>query len=141
MTSEFSWQNSISLCSASCCTPRPNLPVTPAISCLPTVAFQFPIMKRTSFYGVSSRRSCRSSQKHSTSVSSTLLVRVKSWITVILNALPWKRTVIILSFLRLHPSTAFQILLLNMMASPFLLRDSCPQQQISIITLHCCQNR
>ena len=30
--------------------------------------------------------------------------------TVILNGLPWKRTEIILSFLRLHPSTAFQIL-------------------------------
>ena len=32
---------------------------------------------------------------------------------------------IILSFLRLHPSTAFQILLLTMRAIPFLLRDSC----------------
>ena len=31
---------------------------------------------------------------------------------------------IILSFLRLHPSTAFQILLLTMMVTPFLLRDS-----------------
>jgi len=29
MTSLFSWQNSISLCPASFCTPRPNLPVTP----------------------------------------------------------------------------------------------------------------
>ena len=29
-------------------------------------------------------------------------------------------------FLRLHPSTAFQTLLLTMMATPFLLRDSCP---------------
>ena len=29
---------------------------------------------------------------------------------MILNGLPWKRTEIILSFLRLHPSTAFQIL-------------------------------
>ena len=41
--------------------------------------------------------------------------------------LPWKRTEIILSFLRLHPSTAFRTLLLTMMATPFLLRDSCPQ--------------
>ena len=32
-----------------------------------------------------------------------------------------------LSFLRLHPSTAFRTLLLTMMATPFLLRDSCPQ--------------
>ena len=29
MTSVFSWQNSTSLCLASFCTPRPNLPVTP----------------------------------------------------------------------------------------------------------------
>ena len=29
MTSAFSWQNSISLCPASFCIPRPNLPVTP----------------------------------------------------------------------------------------------------------------
>ena len=36
-------------------------------------------------------------------------------------------TEIILSFLRLHPSTAFWTLLLTMMATPFLLRDSCPQ--------------
>ena len=30
-------------------------------------------------------------------------------------------------FLRLHPSTTFLTLLLTMMATPFLLRDSCPQ--------------
>ena len=32
MTSAFSWQNSVILCPASFCTPRPNLPVTPGIS-------------------------------------------------------------------------------------------------------------
>ena len=36
--------------------PRPNLPVTSGISWLPTFAFQSPMMKRTSFFGVSSRR-------------------------------------------------------------------------------------
>ena len=41
--------------------PRPNLPVTPGVSWLPTLAFQSPIMKRTSFLGVSSKRYCRSS--------------------------------------------------------------------------------
>ena len=41
-----------SLCLASFCTPRPNLPVTPGASWLPTFAFQSPIMKRTSFLGV-----------------------------------------------------------------------------------------
>ena len=35
-----------------------------------------------------------------------------------------ERTEIILSFLRLHLSTAFWTLLLTMMATPFLLRDS-----------------
>ena len=30
----FFWQNSVSLCLASFCTPRPNLPVTTGISCL-----------------------------------------------------------------------------------------------------------
>ena len=49
MTSVFSWQNSISLCPASFCTPRPNLLVTPGISWLPIFAFQSSIMKRTSF--------------------------------------------------------------------------------------------
>ena len=46
MTSAFSWQNSISLCPASFRIPRPNLPVTPGVSWLPTFAFQSPIMKR-----------------------------------------------------------------------------------------------
>ena len=39
----------------------------------------------------------------------------------------WKRTEIILSFLRVHPSIAFWTLLLTLRATPFLLRDSCPQ--------------
>ena len=80
MTSAFSWQNSISLCPASFCTSRPNLPITPGISQLPTFAFQSPIMKRTSFGGVNSRRSCRSSQNCSASASSALLVGAQTWI-------------------------------------------------------------
>ena len=52
MTSVFSWQNSVSLWPASFCASRPNLPVTPSISWLPTFAFQPPIMKRTSFLGI-----------------------------------------------------------------------------------------
>ena len=59
MTSAFSLQNSISLCPASFRIPRPNLPVTPGVSWLPSFAFQSPIMKRTSLLGVSSRRSYR----------------------------------------------------------------------------------
>jgi len=50
MISAFSWQNSISLCPASFCTPRPNLPVTPGVSWLPTFAFQSPIMKGHLFW-------------------------------------------------------------------------------------------
>ena len=50
MASAFSWQNSVNLCPASFCTPRPNLPVTPGISLLPIFAFQSPIMKSTSFF-------------------------------------------------------------------------------------------
>ena len=61
-TSAFSWQNSISLCPASFRIPSPNLSVTPGVSWLPTFAFQSPIMKRTSFLGVSSKRSCRFSR-------------------------------------------------------------------------------
>ena len=75
MTSAFSWQNSISLCPASFRIPRPNSHVTPGVSWLPTFAFQSPIMKMSYFWGDSSRRSYRSSQNHSTSASSALLVR------------------------------------------------------------------
>ena len=48
-------QNSVSLSPASFCTPRPNLPVTPGVSWLPTVAFQSPVMKRTYFLGVTEK--------------------------------------------------------------------------------------
>ena len=50
MTSAFSWQNSIRHCPASFRIPRPNFPVTPGVSWLPTSAFQSPIMKKTSFW-------------------------------------------------------------------------------------------
>ena len=56
------------------------------------------------------------------SASASLLVGAQTWVAVILNGLPWKRTEIILSFLRLQPSTAFRTLLLTMMATPFFLR-------------------
>ena len=55
------------------------------------------------------------------------LVRAQTWITVILNGLPWKWTETILSFFILHPRTAFWTLLLTMKSTPFLLRDSCPR--------------
>ena len=69
-----SWQNSVSLWSALFCPLRPNLPVTPGSSWLPTFVFQYPIMKRTSFLGVSSRRSYRPSWNRSTAASLALMV-------------------------------------------------------------------
>ena len=51
-------------------------------------------------------------------------IRFQLWITVILNGLPWKWTRILLSFLRLHPSTAFWTLSLTVKATSFLLRSS-----------------
>ena len=47
-------------------------------------------------------------------------------ITVILNGLPWKQTEITVSFLRLHPTTAFRTLLLTMMATPFFSKGFLP---------------
>ena len=47
MTSAFFWQNSIRLCLVSFHIPRPNLPVTPGVSRLPTFVFQSPIMEST----------------------------------------------------------------------------------------------
>ena len=64
MTSTFSWKNSVSLCPVSFYTLRPNLPVTPGISWLTTFAFQSPVMKRTSFFGVSLESFQRTIQLH-----------------------------------------------------------------------------
>ena len=44
------WQNSVSLYPAYFCTPRPNFPVTPGVSWLPTFAFQSPVMKGHLFW-------------------------------------------------------------------------------------------
>ena len=39
--------------------PRPNLPVIPGVSGLPTLTLRSPLMKKSSFWGISSRKSCR----------------------------------------------------------------------------------
>ena len=130
MTSAFSWQNSVSLC--------PFILYSKAkFACysryLSTSYFCIPVPydeKGILFFDIHSRRSCRSSQNHSTSASLALIVGTQTWITMILNGLPLKQTEVIVSFLRLHPGTAFWTLQLTMIAIPFLLRDSCPQQQI-----------
>ena len=54
--------NTFSLCPASF--RIPNLPVTLGVSWFSTFALQSAVMKRTSFWDVSSRRSCRSSWTH-----------------------------------------------------------------------------
>ena len=108
-----------------CCTPKPNLPVNPGVSWLPTFIFQSPVIKRTSILVLEGLVGL------DRTVQLQLLQFVTgwgiAWITVILNDLPWKQTEIILSFWGLHLSTTFWTLWLTMMATPFLLRDSCPQ--------------
>ena len=109
MASAFSWQNSLSLCPASLCTPR-------QIFLLPQVFLDFyfcipvPCNEKDVFFGVSSKRSCRSSYNCSASASSALLVGAQTWITVILNGVCLGNEEILLSFLRLHPSTSFRTL-------------------------------
>ena len=127
ITNVFSWQNSVSLCPTSFCTLRPNFPVILGISQFSAFAFQSPMMKRKFFLALV--------LESLVSLQRTIQIQLiwhcvdgaLTWITVILNGLPWKQTEIILLFLRLHPSTAFQTRLLTMRDTPFLLRDSCPQ--------------
>ena len=93
-----------------------------------TSYFCIPILydEKDIFYCISSGRCCRSSLNWSISASSASVIGAQTWITVTLNGLPWKRTEIILLFLRFHPSTAFQTLLLTMRATPYLIWNSCP---------------
>ena len=114
MTSAFSWQNSISLCPASFCTPRPNfyIPVPYTFSgCQFQKVLQIFIEPfNLSFFSV-------------TGWGIDLDYCDIEWFALEMN--------------RDH-SVVFEIaskyciltLLLTMMATPFLPRDSCPQQQI-----------
>ena len=49
MTNVFSWQNSVSRCPPSFCTPRPNLPVIMGYPLTSYFAFQTPIVKKNLF--------------------------------------------------------------------------------------------
>ena len=125
MTSAFSWQNSVRLCPDSFCTPRPHFSVTLGISWLSTFAFQAHMMKRTSFFGDSSIRSC------SLSWNFQLLLHWWLWHR---RGLLWYWMVCLgneqrsfCCFQRLHPTTAFLSLLLTMRATPLPFRVSCPQ--------------
>ena len=119
MTSAFFWQNSVSLCPASFCAPRPNLPVTPGVSsyfCIPVP------YNEKDIYFVNSRSSCRSSVQLQFFSIIGWGIDLDYW-DVGWFALEMNRDHSVV--LRLHPSTAFQTLLLTTMATPFLLRDSC----------------
>ena len=125
-----SLDKTVSLCTDSFCSPRPNLSVILGTSWLPAFAFQSPVMKRTSFLVLVLEDLVG---LHRTSQLQFLWYQ---WLEHRLGLLwcwmvcLWKQTEIILSFLQLHPKTSFQTLLLSMRATPFLLRDSCPQQYI-----------
>ena len=119
-------QNSFSLCPASFCTPRPNLPVTRGVSWLPTFAFQSPIMKRTSFWVLV--------LKGLVGLHRTVQLQLLQhyWLGHRLGLL-WYWMVCLgneqRSFCRFWD--CIQVLhfrlLFTKMATPFLLRDSCPQ--------------
>ena len=137
MTSAFSSQYSISLCPASFRIPRPNLLVTPDVSWLPTFAFQSPIMKRTSFWGVTSRRFV--------GVHRTIQLQlIQHYSLGHRLGLLWYWMVCLgnkqRSFCRFWD--CIQVLhfrlLLTMMATPLLVRDSCLRSMYTHIHKHTC---
>ena len=118
--------NSVSLWSVSFCTPRPNFPVSPGFSWLPTFAFQSPIMKRTSFWGV---------------ISKGLVGRYRTIQLQLLQHYWMERTLGLLWYWMVYLGNKQRSfchfwdcthvlhfgLLLTMRVIPFLLRDSFPQ--------------
>ena len=72
ITSVFSWQNSVSLCPASFCTARPK--ISPDFLLLRSIPLWWNGHLFFFFLAVISRRFSRSSQNHSTSASSALVV-------------------------------------------------------------------
>ena len=76
MTSAFCWQNSVSICSGSFCTPKAKLAcfsryLLASYFCIPVPYDEKDIF--FFFFGVSSRRSCRASENCSTSSSLALV--------------------------------------------------------------------
>ena len=106
--------------------PRPDLPVTPGISWLPTFAFQSPIMKSTSLWVLV--------LKVLVCLHRTIQLQLLQhyWLGHRLG-LPWYWMVCLGNQQRslCHFWDCIQVLhfglLLTMAATPFLLRDSCPQ--------------
>ena len=132
MTSAFSWQNSVSLCPASFCTPRPNLAVTAGVSQLPTFTFQYPMMNITFFFFW-----CLVFRSllglHRTQINVSFFSTNSRGIDFNYSNVEWLalETDRDHSFIFwMHPSTDFWTPSLIMRATPFLLWDFCPQQQI-----------
>ena len=115
----------LNLCSASFCTPRPNLPVIPGISWLSTFAFESPIMKRTSFLVlvleglIGLHRTVQLLQHYWLGHTLGLL-----WYWMVCLGIEQK---LFCRFWGCTQEFHFR-LLLTMMATPFLLRDYCPHR-------------
>ena len=109
MTSVFSWQNSVSLCPASLCTLKAKFACYSRYLLTSYFCIPVPYNEKNIFLG------CQFQKVLQVLIEpfNFSFFSVQTWIAAILNGLPWKRTEIILSFLRLHPSTAFQSLLLT----------------------------
>ena len=137
MTSVFSWQNSISLCPASFCTPRP-------ICLLLQVFLDFlllhssPLWWKWHLFGVLVLEGLVGLCKIIELLwHSAWGIDLDYCDTVILNGLPWKQTDIILSFLKLHASTAFWTFCWLYRASPSLATKNIINL-ISVLTIWWC---
>ena len=80
MTTVFSWQNAVSLFAVSFALQSQTCLLLLVSLDLLLLHSSPPMIKGTSFAGVSSRRSCRSSQNHSTSASLALVVGAQTWV-------------------------------------------------------------
>ena len=111
MTSAFSWQNSVFTLLHSVFQGQICLLLQvflDSYSCIPV-----PYNEKDIFLGCQFQKVLQISTEPFNFISSVLLVGAQTWIIVILNGWSWKRTDIILLFLRLHPTTAFWTLLLT----------------------------
>ena len=110
---------------SSFCTPRPNLPVTLGISWLPAFAFQFSLMKRTSFFlllfleGVVGLHSISQLPASLASLGHRLGL-LWCWMVCLGNE-PRSS-----SIFEVAPNTAFQSLLLTLRATPFFSKGFLP---------------
>ena len=130
MISAFSWQNSVSLCPASFLNSKAKFACYSKYLLTSDFCIPVPYNENEICFG------CQFQKVLQVFIEpfNFSFFRVTGWgIDLDYCDIEWfsqKQTEIILLFLRLYPSTAFQTLLFPMMAIPVLLRDSCPQLQI-----------